>query len=185
MTITLTSTKAVTLEAELRAELGNEKANEAEYLEYVTHPDRRERPLVSLHEIRESIEILELKLAEAARAADAERAKLPTAAAARKLLATVKEEEAAARSEFYAAVIHARDALRALRTAHQAHRASIGSGGRTLLNAGVPAEGAELDGDPITMTGGRIEHGDTYLRASDDPITYEWSPAIERYLNSK
>jgi len=184
MALTLTSTKAVTLEAELSADLESSKAEETYYLEYVKNPARRERPIRGLTEIRESIEIFELKLAEAKREADAERAKLPTAAEARKLLEAVKNEEARARKAFYDAATAARDALNSLEKAHRAHQAAIGNGIRALASAGIPHEGAELDGEPITLRGG-IEHGDTQLSAVTEPITYEWSPVIERYLDKQ
>ncbi|WP_336652358.1 MULTISPECIES: hypothetical protein [unclassified Leucobacter] len=184
MTISITSTKAALLEAELRADLENEKTNEADYLEYVKNPGRRERPLLGLTEIRESIEIISLKLAEATKDADAERRKLPTAATARKLLRDAEDEEAQTRNDFYAAARNARDALNALKTAHRAHQASIGNGIRALTNAGIPVEGAELDGEPIELRGG-IHHGSITLRAVNEPITYEWAPTIERYLTKE
>lgn len=184
MTIQITSTKAAELEAQLVEEIANEHANEAHFLEFVKDPRHKTRPLGSLAQIRESIEILELKHAEAKTDADAERAKLPTAEEARRLLTEAKEGEAAARKEFYAAVTTARDSLIALDKAGKAHRASIGNGVRALTAAGIPREGAEIDGEPIELRG-HIEHGNTLLTAITEPISYEWSPAINRWLSKK
>ena len=184
MTLQITSTKAAELEAQLVDEIANERANEAHFLEFVKDPRHKTQPFGSLSQIRESIEILELKHAEAKAAADAERAKLPTTDEARRLLAEAKDSEAAARKEFYAAVATARDALIAIDVAGKAHRATIGNGIAALVAAGIPREGAELDGEPIELRG-RIEYGDTVLTAISEPISYKWAPNINRWVNKQ
>lgn len=184
MTIQITSTKAAELEAQLVDEIANERANEAHFLDFVKDPRHKTQPVGSLSQIRESIEILELKHAEAKAAADAEREKLPTEDEARRLLDEVKTAEAVARKSFYAAVTTARDALIALDIAGKAHRATIGNGIASLIAAGIPREGAELDGEPIELRSG-IEHGDTVLTAISEPISYEWAPSINRWLSKK
>lgn len=169
MSIKLVSTKEITLEAELLADLENEKANEADYIEFVKNPERRTRPPQSLSQIRDSIEILTIRYEEAKKLADKERAKLGTADEIRKIIADMQTEEETARKAYRDALGAVQEAERLASIAHQKHSHTIGGGIRKLLDAGVPSTGAELDGEPITygsshLVGGGFEHGDTHLR---------------------
>ncbi|UTX53381.1 hypothetical protein [Leucobacter aridicollis] len=180
MSITLTGTKAAILETELAADLENSRTEERDHLAYVKNPEHNNQPYRGLSEIRDTIEIITLKHGEAKKAADRERSKLGTADEIRKILTDTTAIEASARSELYAAINTVKDSLAALERARLKHRDTIGTGTQRLMNAGVPVEGAELDGEPITLRGG-IEHAETTLRAIAEPITYEWAPAIQRY----
>lgn len=184
MSIKLTSTKAAILEAELAADLENSRAEERDYLDFVKNPDQNERPYRGLSEIRDSIEIITLKHGEAKEAANKERAKLGSADEIRKILTDTTANEATARTELYAAITTVRDSLAELERARLKHRDTIGTGTQRLMQAGVPVEGAELDGEPVSLRGG-IEHADTILRSMTDPITYEWVPDINRWLSKK
>ena len=184
MSITLTGTKAAILEAELAADLENSRAEERDYLAYVKNPEHHNQPYRGLSEIRDTIEILTLKHGEAKKAADKERAKLGTADEIRNIITDTKTNETAARQELYAAISTVRDSLTSLERARLKHRDTIGTGTHRLMQAGIPVEGAELDGEPITLRGG-IEHADTILRSMTEPITYEWAPVIRNQLNLK
>ena len=182
MTLTLTGTKAAILEAELASDLENSRAEERDYLAYVKNPEHNNQPYRGLSEIRDSIEIITLKHGEAKKAADKERAKLGTADEIRDIITDTQASEATARTKLFEAIRAVRDSLAALEQARLNHRHTIGTGTQRLIQAGVPVEGAELDGEPITLRGG-IEHADTILHSMTDPITYEWAPAINRWLN--
>lgn len=181
MSITLTGTKAAILESELAADLENSRAEERDYLAYVKNPEHNNQPYRGLSEIRDTIEIITLKHGEAKKAADRERSKLGTADEIRKILSETTASEANARSELYAAINTVKDSLAALERARLKHRDTIGTGSQRLMQAGIPVEGAELDGEPITLRGG-IEHADTTLHSMTAPITYEWAPHAQRYL---
>ena len=185
MTISITDSRTAELEQQLAAELDNERANEQYYLEFVKNPKDKTRPYGTLTEIRESIEILELKHAEAKTAADAERAKLPTAEEARQIIAATVTEAGEKRKAVMAAAIAAADAIRALEQAATDHTAAIHDGIRKLRAAGIPTDGAELDGEDIQLRRDTIQHGNTRLTGIREPITYEWAPTINRYLTKE
>ncbi|WP_449283219.1 hypothetical protein [Leucobacter sp.] len=185
MTIRITDSRTAELEQQLAAELDNERANERHYLEFVKNPKDNTRPYGTLTEIRESIEILELKYAEAKTAADAERAKLPTADEARQIIAATITDVGEKRKTVMTAAVAVADAIRALEQAATAHTATIHDGIRKLRAAGIPADGAELDGEDIQLRRDTIQHGNTRLTAINDPITYEWAPTIEQYINNE
>lgn len=179
MTIKLTNSAAIELENEYAEALAEKKRDEIEYLEFAKDPARKERPYYSLTEIRESIEILGLKHAEAKKLADAERAKLPSAETARKIIAETAKALAGKQAVQHEAAIKARTAIEQLEAATTAARECVDAGIAQLVAAGVPHEGVELDGEPVRWgANGDLEVGETFLRVLGSPLYVEWDSRV-------
>ncbi|WP_053352204.1 hypothetical protein [Leucobacter musarum] len=147
---------------------------------------QRQAHSLSLHESGASVIVLASPQPNLGRRSDqageADRGKLSNVDEVRKLLAAALEDEASARKAFNTDVNTAHTAFQDFVTARRKYCETIGNHTHLLIDAGIPIEGAELDGEPIELRGGS-QPGETILRAMNNSITCERAPKISHWLN--
>lgn len=158
MTLNIEDTPEQATLQQAEAALADLKREREEYLAAASDP-RAPRPWRSLSEIRDDIEVAEARLAKAKEAAEAAAAKVPDEAAVRALLTKAITDRTAAVKKLESAGKALDKAIAAMRAEVADYNTSLEQTRRDLIAAGIPVRGADLDGEPIDLTRGRIQHG--------------------------
>lgn len=162
MTLTVTQTAEQQAVDELEEQLQELRQEREEYLALVSDP-RASLPRRTLSEIRDSTEICEAKLEKARATATLRAQKIPAEGELRKSLAVAVESSKSALTHIETASAAVDEAIETLRLAADSYNETLATNRLSLLNAGVPTSGAELDEEPIDLEKGAIEYqGDRF-----------------------
>lgn len=158
MTLNIEETPEQVALHDAEATLRTLQSEREEYLAAVSDP-RAPRPWRSLSEIRDDTDVAEVQLAKAKEAAEAAVAKVPDEAEVRALLTKAITDRTAAVKKLESAGKALDKAIAAMRAEVAGYNTSLEQTRQDLVAAGIPVRGADLDGESIDLTRGRIQHG--------------------------
>lgn len=162
MTFTIEQTPEQQAVTEIETELAALHQERETYLNTATDP-RHPRPLRTLSEIRDEIEILETRLTKAREAAAQHDTVEITSTKARELIYQAVADTKNGRVTIEKAAQELEASATRLQAAIKEYNTTLARNRRNLINAGIPAEGAELDGEPIDLTARKIEYNEHRL----------------------